>query len=108
MAKEAALHHPPQEWDHKAIVAEVHRRGLNLTAIAISAGLYEGACRQGARGNSRAGAEVIAQVLNIPFRTLFPRHYLRKQRSTAEHNRNSRCNKSSSRAAPVENLRTVE
>ncbi len=64
-------------WDQFAIKAEVQRRGLTLTGIAKAAGLYEGACRQGLIGNSRAGAEAIANALGYRFRELFPTQYPR-------------------------------
>ncbi|RWE55166.1 MAG: transcriptional regulator [Mesorhizobium sp.] len=67
----------PQVWDRHAINAELRRRGMTLTGIAKSAGLYSSACRQGIIGLSRPGAEAIAAALDIPFRTLFPTLYTR-------------------------------
>lgn len=68
---------PSQVWDRHAINAEIKRRGMNLTDIAIDAGLYSSACRQGIIGMSRRGAEAIAAALDIPFRELFPDSYTR-------------------------------
>lgn len=64
-----------KKWDPFDVKAEVQRRGLTMTGIAKNAGLYEGACRQGLIGNSRAGAQAIADALAIPFRELFPTLY---------------------------------
>lgn len=75
-------------WDRHAINAEVRRRGMTLTGIAIDAGLYESACRQGVLGNSRAGAEAIAKALGLPFRELFPDSYTRGRHNEAKTNRN--------------------
>lgn len=74
----------PQEWDRHAINAEIRRRGMTLTGIAIDAGLYAGACRQGIIGLSRPGAEAIAAALDIPFRTLFPTLYTRGRHNEGE------------------------
>ncbi|RWC58885.1 helix-turn-helix domain-containing protein [Mesorhizobium sp.] len=67
----------PQVWDRHAINAEIRRRGMTLTGIALDAGLYASACRQGIIGMSRPGAEAIATALGIPFRELFPNSYSR-------------------------------
>ncbi|WP_027143183.1 helix-turn-helix domain-containing protein [Mesorhizobium sp. WSM3626] len=67
----------PQVWDRHAINAEIRRRGMTLTGIALSADLYPSCCRQGIIGLSRPGAEAIAAALDIPFRTLFPTLYTR-------------------------------
>lgn len=64
-------------WDTHAIKAEVWRRGMTLQGIALSAGLYKSACRQGLFGTSRKGAQAIATALGIPFRELFPDNYTR-------------------------------
>jgi len=75
-------------WDRPAIIAELHRRGLTLTGVAKDAGLYESACRQGIGGQSRAGAQAIADALGIPFEQLFPHMYLRGRAHAAQTNRN--------------------
>ncbi len=67
----------PKTWDRHAINAEIRRRGMTLTGIAESAGLYSSACRQGIIGLSRPGAEAIASALDVPFRELFPDLYTR-------------------------------
>lgn len=64
-------------WDRHAINAEVRRRGMTLTGIALDAGLNSSSCRQGVIGANRKGAEAIAAALDIPFRTLFPTSYSR-------------------------------
>ena len=58
---------PKREWDAEAIKAEIRRRGLNMTKIAIDAGLTEAACRKALFGLSRPGADAIAAALGIPF-----------------------------------------
>jgi Ner family transcriptional regulator len=80
-------------WDAHAIKAEVWRQGTTLTAIALKAGLYKSACRQGLMGTSRAGAEAIAAALNIPFRTLFPNSYNSGRHNEGKTSSNERCAK---------------
>lgn len=89
----------PTKWDRPAIVAAVHRRKMTLTGIAIDAGLYPSACRQGLLGKSRPGAEAIATALGIPFRTLFPDSYSRGRHGEGKTTSNDRCN-GSAKAAP--------
>lgn len=79
---------PAGGWDRPAIVAELHRRGMTLTGIAKDAGLYASACRQGIIGQSRTGAQAIADALGIPFEELFPNSYLRGRHHNRESNRN--------------------
>ncbi|WP_081629279.1 helix-turn-helix domain-containing protein [Methylopila sp. M107] len=59
-------------WDRHAILAEVRRRGLTLTGIALDAGLYESACRQGLNGGSLKGAQAIAEAIGVSVKELFP------------------------------------
>lgn len=67
---------PPQEWDRHAIAAEVKRRGMTLTGIAIEAGLYENACRGCLSERwSLNGAMAIARALDIPVEVLFPHRF---------------------------------
>ena len=80
-----------QKWDRHSIKAEIGRRGMTLSAIALKAGLYKSACRQGLMGTSRAGAEAIAAALDIPFRTLFPDSYIRGRYDEERRNSNARC-----------------
>lgn len=80
-----------QKWDRHSIKAEIGRQGTNLTAIALKAGLYKSACRQGLMGTSRAGAEAIANALGIPFRTLFPDTYSNRRFDEENRNSNVRC-----------------
>ena len=68
-------------WDRHAINAEVRRRGMTLTGIALDAGLSESAARQGIIGYNRRGAQAIADALDIPFRVLFPDSYTRGRHS---------------------------
>lgn len=81
-------------WDRPAIIAELHRRGLTLTGVAKDAGLYESACRQGIGGQSRAGAQAIADALGVPFEQLFPHMYLRGRAHAGQPNRNGSSNAS--------------
>lgn len=84
-------------WDRPAIIAELHRRGMTLTGLAKDAGLYDSACRQGIIGMSRAGAQVIADALGVPFVELFPNSYLRGRHHRAEATRNGSRNTSAKR-----------
>ena len=72
------------KWDRHAINAEVRRRGLTLTGIALDANLHAGACRAGIIGMSRPGAEAIAKALDVPFRELFPDSYTRNRHNEAK------------------------
>lgn len=89
-----------QKWDRHAIRAEVHRKGLTLTGIALDAGLAESACRRALLGMSRPGALALADALGIPFRTLFPDLYSRGRHNEDESGRNERI-KASAKAQPA-------
>lgn len=80
----------PMAWDRHAINAEVRRRGMTLTGIALDAGLSESACRQGVIGYNRRGAQAIADALGIPFRELFPDSYTRGRHNEAKTSLNDR------------------
>lgn len=92
----------PKVWDRHAILAEVRRRGMTLTGIALDAGMYASACRQGLLGLSRPGAEAIAQALDIPFRELFPTAYTRGRHDELRANSNERRNASPKRDTPLD------
>jgi Ner family transcriptional regulator len=94
-------------WDRAGIIAEVHRRGMTLTGIAEAAGLYASACRQGIGGGSRAGAQAIADALDIPFETLFPTSYLRGRHHKQQSNRNGSCNTSAIAASAADSERVA-
>lgn len=70
----------PRSWDRHSIRAEVHRRGLTVTGIALDAGLYKTACSQALRGGSYPGALAISRALDIPVEELFPDFYLHHHR----------------------------
>lgn len=88
----------PKVWDRHAINAEVRRRGMTLTGIALAKGMYPSACRQGLIGLSRPGAEAIAEALDVPFRELFPTAYTRGRHDEGETTSNDRCSGSAKRA----------
>lgn len=94
-------------WDRAGIIAELHRRGMTLTGVAIDAGLYASACRQGIGGSSRAGAEAIANALGVPFEELFPDSYLRGRHHKRNTNRNGSGNTSAIAALPTDTARTA-
>lgn len=94
----------PKVWDRHAINAEIRRRGMTLTGIALKNGMYASACRQGLMGLSRPGAEAIADALGIPFRELFPTTYTRGRHDEGQVTRNGRCN---TRAKTQPDLDTV-
>ncbi|CAN7162866.1 helix-turn-helix domain-containing protein [Mesorhizobium amorphae] len=97
----------PQVWDRHAINAEIRRRGMNLTGIALDAGLYASACRQGIIGLSRPGAEAIATALDIPFRTLFPTLYTRGRHNEGKSNRNGSCSASAKAHAEIDGTNAI-
>lgn len=70
----------PRTWDRHSIRAEVHRRGLTITGIALDAGLYKTACTQALRGGSYPGALAISRALGVPVEELFPDCYLHHHR----------------------------
>ena len=92
----------PKVWDRHAINAEVRRRGMTLTGIALSKGMYPSACRQGLMGLSRPGAEAIAEALDVPFRELFPTAYTRGRHDEEKTTSNDRCNGSAKRPGPLD------
>lgn len=94
----------PKVWDRHAILAEVRRRGMTLTGIAIDAGMYSSACRQGLLGTSRPGAEAIARALGIPFRELFPTAYTRGRHDETRANNNARRNASPKTQSALDEL----
>ncbi|RLQ88881.1 helix-turn-helix domain-containing protein [Notoacmeibacter ruber] len=73
---------PPSEWNRHSIKTEVHRRGMSLSGIARDAGLAESACRLALMGMNRKGADAIAEALEIPFDTLFPKDMFVRSRSS--------------------------
>ena len=94
---------PRKQWDRHAILAEVKRQGMNLTGIALDAGLYASACRQGLMGKSRPGAEASASAIGIPFRELVHDAYLRGRHSEGKTNSNDRCKSSQKPGADLDN-----
>lgn len=96
---------PTGGWDRPAIIAELHRRGLTLTGLAIDAGLYPAACRQGIIGTSRKGAQVIADALDVPFNDLFPTLYLRGRAHRDAANRNDSRDGSAKRSPSADTTR---
>ncbi|MBX3580789.1 MAG: helix-turn-helix domain-containing protein [Rhizobiaceae bacterium] len=93
-----------QKWDRHAINAEIRRRGMTLTGIALDAGLYASACRQGIIGMSRPGAEAIAKALDLPFRELFPDSYTRGRHNEGKPNRNGSGNARAKTAADLDTV----
>lgn len=96
---------PPGGWDRPGIIAELHRRGMTLTGIAKDAGLYASACRTGIGGGSRAGAQAIADALDLPLEELFPTMYLRGRYHRKQTNRNTSRNGSAKEKGAADNAR---
>lgn len=92
-------------WDRHAINAEVRRRGMTLTGIALDAGLHESTCRQGVIGCNRRGAQAIADALGIPFEELFPTTYTQGRFHKQQSTRNTRANGSAKAARPADTER---
>lgn len=78
-------------WDRFSIKAEIERRGMTLSGLATDAGMYRSACRQGLRGESRPGAQVIAGALGIPFDELFSKIYVYNSHHDDQTKDNARC-----------------
>ncbi|PZU43893.1 MAG: hypothetical protein DI566_13300 [Microbacterium sp.] len=76
-----------QVWDRHAILAEVRRRGLTLTGIAVAAGLYDAACRQALNGGSLKGAQAISNAIGVPVSELFPDRYTSRRPAHQDRNR---------------------
>lgn len=63
------------EWDRHAIKAELHRRGLTLSNLAVAAGLEPSACRVALLRRHRAGEAAIATALGRHAAELWPDRY---------------------------------
>lgn len=96
---------PKPVWDRPAIIAELHRRGMTLTGIAIDAGMYPSAARQGIGGQSRRGAQAIADALGVPFDELFPTMYLRGRAHRSKATSNGSCNTSTNELPAADSAR---
>lgn len=62
-------------WDRYAIRAELNRRGLTLTGLAIDNGLEPSACRTALLRPNSDGEKVIAKALGQLPETLWPDRY---------------------------------
>lgn len=72
-----------QKWDRHSIKAELARRGYTLTGLALEHGLHESACRRALHSTCLSGAQVIAKVLGVEVKDLFPDRYLQRRRQSA-------------------------
>lgn len=59
-------------WHREDIKAAVRKTGTNLTLLALSKKLSEGACRLALLGRHRRGEIAIAEYLNVPLWELWP------------------------------------
>lgn len=75
-----------RRWDRHEIKAELGRRGLTLTGVALDAGLYASACRAALHGGSFAGALALSKALEVPVDLLFPDRYLANRGRSAKGN----------------------
>ncbi|MFT4098795.1 MAG: helix-turn-helix domain-containing protein [Rhodoblastus sp.] len=62
-------------WDRYAIRAELSRRGLTLTGLAIAAGIEPSACRTALLRPNSDGEKAIAKALGQMPETLWPDRY---------------------------------
>lgn len=62
-------------WDAPGIHAEIKRRGVTLTALAIRNGLSAAACRTSLTRAFPAADRVIADFLGVPVHELWPDRY---------------------------------
>jgi len=60
------------QWDRHAIVAEVYRRGTNLTKLALDNGLSPSVCRAALCRPLPSGEKAISDLLGIPVSVLWP------------------------------------
>ncbi len=65
----------PVRWDRHTIKAEVHRRGSNLRAIALAAGLDPSACSAALMRRHIAGQHALARYLGVSPEELWPERY---------------------------------
>lgn len=78
------------QWDRHAILAEISRRGSNLTKLALSAGLSAGACRIAMCRHLPSAEMAISNFLGVPVYELWPDRYpasTKPNRSIAKHHR---------------------
>lgn len=64
-----------KDWDAPGILAEIKRRGSNLTKLATEAGLKESACRTALVRAFPAADQVISNFLDVPLHVLWPTRY---------------------------------
>lgn len=66
---------PTPAMDWPSIVAELHRQGMTLTALAERNGLPAGACRKVPSQTHYKAQQVIAEFLGVKPETLWPERY---------------------------------
>ncbi|MDE2577910.1 MAG: helix-turn-helix domain-containing protein [Hyphomicrobiales bacterium] len=64
-----------RRWDRYAIRAELNRRGVTLTALALRYGLEPSACRTALLRPNARGEAAIAKTIGVPAATLWPDRY---------------------------------
>ena len=64
-----------RKWDRHSILAEVHRRGENLTSLSVKNGLSNSSCRASMLICNPAADKVIAKFLNVSVHELWPDRY---------------------------------
>ena len=65
---------PIMDW--QAIKAEIHRRGMTLTALAERSGLHPTLCRQVSSRTNRKAQQIIADFIGQKPEDLWPDRYL--------------------------------
>jgi len=77
-----------RNWHKADIKAEVEKRGTNLTALALQAGLSESTCRAALLRSQPQGERVLADFLGVSLHQLWPKRYSRDgQRLKVNHER---------------------
>ncbi|MBB99153.1 MAG: transcriptional regulator [Rhodobacteraceae bacterium] len=62
-------------WDQHSIKAELHRRGMTLTALAEGVGMKQNAFSHVWKRTNRKAEKAIADFLGMPVEQLFPDRY---------------------------------
>lgn len=62
-------------WDQHSIKAELHRRGMTLTALAESVGMTQNSFSHVWKRTHRRAEAAIAEFLKVPVEQLFPDRY---------------------------------
>lgn len=73
-----------RNWHREDIKAAVRKTDISLSALAVSKGLPEHACRAALTGRSVEGEKAIAERINVPVWELWPGRWRKPRRMGGE------------------------